>query len=137
MLLIENKTRLGTVSRVRNGYCSDIERPRLCVRRRSSRKHEFEAYIRIESDYSTYFVKQFNFSVEGELSETERLEIAVQGSAQMMMRDQIARESYDFEGYEKTRQFAQTRQGTFRACPSCWKRNEGKVCCAHCRIRYN
>ncbi len=133
VLLIGNKTRLGTVTQVRNGYCSDIQLLRLCVRSRTSRKHEFAKYSRKESKYSTYYVKYFNFSAEGELSDTEKLEIAIQGSVLMMMRDQIARRSYNFEQQERLANLLQTRASTFRTSPSCWKRNTGKVCGAHGR----
>ncbi len=92
-----NRTLLGTVAQVSNGFCSDVYSNRLCVRRKSNRNHEVARYHRLTSGYSTYYTKTYNFSVEGELSNTDALEIAIQGHAAIMTRDQISGDSFDSE----------------------------------------
>ncbi len=93
--LLGNKTRLGAISHGSSGYCSDMAGYRLCVRRESSRKHEVARYVRISTKSSWYYSKKFNFSVEGDLSDTDAMDIAIQSDVETHRVDFMALEEYD------------------------------------------
>ncbi len=95
--LTGNRILLGAVTQVSKGYCSYVHGHRLCVRSKSNRKHDVARYERVISEYSTLYTKTYNFSVLGELSNTDALEIAVQGHVAMMTADQITQDTFASE----------------------------------------
>ncbi len=59
--LVGNKMRLGAVTQESDGYCSDVDGVRLCVRRKSSRKHEVARYFRVTSEVFDILIQKFQF----------------------------------------------------------------------------
>ncbi len=87
--LIGNKMAFGALSQESNGYCSHRGIYSLCVRRKSRQHNEIAKYVRQISKNSSYIFKKFNFSVEGELSDTDALDLATQANAEIWRRDLI------------------------------------------------
>ncbi len=98
---IGNRVRLGALSQVSKGYCSDNIKVRLCVRSKSSREHEVAYYMRSASENSPKFSKVFNFSVEGELSDTDALDIAIQGNVEGLRSDFVAEGAFEVDVQKK------------------------------------
>ncbi len=99
--LIGNKTRLGAVSHGRSGYCSDIANLRLCVRSEKSRKHEVALYFRLRAKHKSFFHKKFDFSVEGELSDTDALDIAIQGTVEITREEFLGETKFSLDLQKK------------------------------------
>ncbi len=103
--LIGNKMSLGAVSQGSSGYCSHWVQYglgqygrgqySLCVRRESSQHHEVAKYVQLKN--LSYVSKIFNFSVEGALSDTDALDIAIQSNVEMARKDFFVEKILDID----------------------------------------